>query len=125
MQATQPNTNSNSPAAQLFGKRLIVAAAVILVVVILFALVWWGGAAGLGSGKTRGAQSWFTADDGKTWFADDLNKLPPFEKNGRTVSRVYLFSCDGGKTVFVGYLERFTPEGKRALQTILNSKSAP
>src|SRR5206468_306231 len=43
MQVTQPHPNPNSPAARLFGNRLLLAAALILGVVLLFALVWWGG----------------------------------------------------------------------------------
>ena len=29
-----------------------------------------------------------STDDGKTWFADDVTKLPPFDKNGKQVRRL-------------------------------------
>lgn len=64
--------------------------------------------------KTR---AFFSVDDGKTWFADDLNRLPPFDKDGKQANRAFVFKCADGKE-FVGYLQRFTPEAKRTLQQI-------
>lgn len=60
-------------------------------------------------------QAYFTTDDGATWFADDINLLPPFTKDGKEAVRAYIFRCDGGKP-FVAYLMRFTPEAKKTLE---------
>jgi hypothetical protein len=115
----------SSPTSRFLANRLVQMAAVILVAVTAAALLWSVGKGGLRAGTTPGAKSWYTSDNGRTWFADDLSKLPPFEKDGKTVSRVYLYCCVGDTKPFVGYLERFTPEGKAKLQKILESKSAP
>lgn len=74
-----------------------------------------GGAAPEGSLK----RAWYTVDDGKTWFADSADKLPPFEHEGKTAYRCYVFTCDGGATKFVGFMERYTPEGKKKREEML------
>jgi hypothetical protein len=57
----------------------------------------------------------FTTDDGKTWFADEADKIPPFEKDGKPAYRVYVYRCGDGKP-FVSHLERYTPEAKKLLE---------
>lgn len=54
-----------------------------------------------------------TVDDGQTTFETDVTNLPPFEYKGKTAYRVWMFTKDGGKTRFPGYLERLTPEAKK------------
>ncbi len=71
------------------------------------------------------ARSFYTVDDGKTWFSDGADKLPPFTHEGKTAYRCYVFTCDGGKTKFVSHLERYTPQGKlQAEQRIKQGKTA-
>lgn len=60
-------------------------------------------------------KSWYSTDDGKTWFADDVTKVPPFNKDGKQAVRAYVYRAPDG-TEFVGYLERYTPAGKRAVE---------
>jgi len=43
--------------------------------------------------------------DGKSYFADDLNKPYPFDHGGQQAYRAYVFSCNGGKP-FVGLIGR-------------------
>src|SRR5690606_6194429 len=59
--------------------------------------------------------AFFTVDDGQSWFADDINKIPPFEKDGKAAVRVYVFRCGSGRP-FAAYLQRYTPEGKKAIE---------
>lgn len=66
--------------------------------------------------------SWYTIDDGKTWFADDANKVPPFDKDGKKAYRVYVYKCADG-TKFVSHLERYTPEAKKIVEEA-NKKGA-
>jgi hypothetical protein len=63
--------------------------------------------------------SYFSDDDGKTFFADDSKKLPPFDHGGKQAVQAHVFEC-GGKRV-VGYLSRYTAD---ALATIEESKQA-
>ena len=71
-----------------------------------------------GSDQSAGnAKAFFTVDDGQTWFTDDLSNLPPFDKDGKQAVRAFVFRCSDGKQ-FVGYLQRFTPDAKRAIEKI-------
>lgn len=65
------------------------------------------------------ANAYFTVDDGKTWFIDDMTKLPPFDKDGKQAVRAFVFRCPDGKQ-FVGYVQRFTPAAKQAILAIEN-----
>jgi len=62
-----------------------------------------------------GGRMLFSVDDGKTWFADDASKIPPFEKDGKRAVLAHVYRCADG-TEFVNHLERFTPEAKQALE---------
>jgi hypothetical protein len=86
---------------------------------------------GRGDGETSAAsadiphidKSWYTTDDGKTWFADDKRRIPPFDHGGKPAVRCWVYTCDNGKTSFAGYLERFQPAAKKKLDA-LTSKTA-
>lgn len=56
--------------------------------------------------------AYFSSDDGKTWFEDDIKIKPPYQVGGKETVRAYVYECDG--KAFVGYLERFSPEMKAA-----------
>jgi hypothetical protein len=66
------------------------------------------------SASMEGPKSWYTIDDGKSWFADSANKVVPFEHQGKQAYRCFVWSCDGGKTQFVSHLERLSAAGRRA-----------
>ena len=52
------------------------------------------------------SKAYYTTDDGATLFDDELDKSAPFDHDGKPAVRARVFSCDEGKTHFVGYLER-------------------
>jgi hypothetical protein len=58
---------------------------------------------------TNATQLFFTTDDGKTWFADEASKKAPFLHDEKPAVRAHVFSCDGGKKLFAGYLSKFSP----------------
>lgn len=55
---------------------------------------------------------YFSVDDGKTYFADDVSKLAPFQHDGKEAVQAYVFRC-GGETK-VHYLSRYTEAGRKA-----------
>lgn len=57
--------------------------------------------------------SYFSVDDGKTFFAASDGNVPPFDYKGKPAVRAYVFECDGNR--FVGYLERYLPEVRTAV----------
>lgn len=97
-----------------------VTAAVIVVALIVIGWQLFGG-----SGRPRiPTQAYYTTDDGETWFADDINRIAPFERDGKEAVRVHLFTCDDGDTVFPAYLERMTPQAKAELERLTNDPNA-
>jgi hypothetical protein len=61
-------------------------------------------------------KAWFSPDDGETWFADDITKVPPVtSRDGKEAPRAHVYRCGKGKP-FVAYLERMTPQGKAAME---------
>ena len=60
--------------------------------------------------------AWYSDDDGHSRFSADMRTLrPPFDHNGKTANRAYVFTSDGGKTTYVAYLERYTPRAIKML----------
>lgn len=59
-------------------------------------------------------RAYFTADDGKTYFAAGMENVPPFEHEGKSAVRAYVFRCGTGEP-FVGYVERYVPEAHKAM----------
>jgi hypothetical protein len=70
---------------------------------------------GAGASADTRTRAFFSIDDGKTWFADDASKLPPFQKDGKQAVLARVYRCSNG-TEFVNYLERFKPDAKQALE---------
>jgi hypothetical protein len=68
------------------------------------------------AGPRPATSGFFTVDEGQTWFTDDLNRIAPFDKDGKPAVRVYLFECEGSDKPVVGYLERYTTKGKAAFE---------
>jgi hypothetical protein len=104
------------------------AGALKLIVIVILAIAVFAVAFQLkgepGTGTERALdKAWFTIDDGRTWFADDARKCAPFEVQGKTAYRVYVFTHDGGRTRFAGFLERYTPDAKKALEELEDSPS--
>jgi hypothetical protein len=61
---------------------------------------------------------YFTIDDGKSYFADDARKVPPFDYQGKPAVRVLVFRCPDGNE-HVSHLERYAPADKKRLEDAL------
>jgi hypothetical protein len=88
----------------------------LVIIVAVAAIVWQISRGSGGPTPNTSEKAFFTIDDGKTTFADDISKLPPFDHQGKPAVRAYVFACKGGKIRFVGYLERYTTEGKAKVE---------
>ena len=90
--------------------------------VTLLWILWstFGGGGGV-EGGSGGGKAFFTDDDGKTWFADDATKIPPFDRSGKQAVRAHVYKCDG-KT-FVNHMERYTPDAKKKLEAAMSQGS--
>jgi hypothetical protein len=67
-----------------------------------------------------GALMYYTTDDGKTWFADAWEKVPPFDHDGQQAVRCYVYKTPSSGA-FAGYLETYTPAAHDYLSGSLNS----
>jgi hypothetical protein len=82
-----------------------------LIVIVLAWLLWPSGGSGTAPGTTGAAQVYFSDDDGKTWFPDDVTKIPPFDHGGKQAVRARVYQAGGKK--FVQHLERYTPDAQK------------
>ena len=100
---------------------LAIAAAAILIGGAVYVITQNGVA---GNRKPLEPSGYFSADDGQTTFVAPLAQLPPFDYRGRPAYRAFVYTCDGGATNFVGYLQRYTPAAKERLQRALEYRKS-
>jgi hypothetical protein len=91
-----------------------------IIVVALVAIIWQ--AMGNRPDMTP-PRTFYTTDDGKTWFDDEANKIPPFEAKGGQAVRCYVFRCGETGTKFCGSLERYKPEAAQKMADLIKNKS--
>jgi len=65
--------------------------------------------------RIKGDKTFFTDDDGQTWFLDSVYLTPPFDHNGKTAVRAMIYSYDHGNKTFCAYLTRYTADAKKRL----------
>ena len=70
------------------------------------------------SGAAPAASKAFYTDDGKNFFKDTINKVPPFDHNGKMAYRADVFKGADGKE-FVGLVYRYTANGKRDIENYI------
>jgi hypothetical protein len=63
--------------------------------------------------------AFYATDDGTEPFLDAPGKLPPFDHAGKPAYMAVVYSCDGGKTRFIGYLQRYTTQAKARIDARL------
>lgn len=68
-------------------------------------------------------KSFFTDDDGGTWFADDASNIPPYDHDGKEAVGAMVYTCDGGQHKWVQYLEKYNEQARQ--QMLLTATGAP
>jgi hypothetical protein len=63
-------------------------------------------------------KSYYSTDDGKTFFVDDLDKAYPFDHDGQQAYRAFVYKGASGAP-FVAYLERYTANGLARKQDLI------
>ena len=92
----------------------------IALIVVVLAFILWPSSGPRAGGNTGSGKLYFTDDDGKTWFADDATKLPPFDHGGKQAVEAVVYKCEG-KT-FVNHMKRYTEAGKKKMQEYLSKQ---
>jgi len=96
-----------------------VAVAVLLLAAVALGYQLVGGREN-GAATAAPKTAFYTDDGGKTFFKDDISKVPPFDHNGKQALRCDVF--DAGGKQFVGLVYRFTDTGKRDIAAYNPSK---
>lgn len=96
-----------------------IAVASTLVVIAIAVMIW----ANRGVPE-RISTVYYTDDNGKTWFADDVDKLYPFDRNGKQAYRAYVYQC-GSEPPFVHYIARITDGGRAKIKELESKPSDP
>lgn len=63
-------------------------------------------------------KEFYSDDDGKSWFLDDVAKDAPFDHGGKPAYRALVFRCGGGRP-FVAFLAKFSDQQKAQAQADL------
>jgi hypothetical protein len=95
----------------------------ILLVLVIVAMQMRGGGSTAAETVASG-KFFYSTDDGKTWFVDESTRIPPFMKDGKEAVRAHVYRTKDG-TEFVGFLERYSPAGKKMLDTAAARASDP
>ena len=70
------------------------------------------------------ARAFFSVDDGRTYFSDRSDKLPPFDHGGKTAYGAVVFRCAEGKP-FVAFLLKYEPADIQQLETRMKRSEPP
>jgi len=97
--------------------------ALIVLALVMVAMQMRGGRSTAAEAVTSG-KSFYSTDDGKTWFVDESTRIPPFMKDGKEAVRAHVYRTKDG-TEFVGFLERYSPAGKKMLDAAAARQSDP
>lgn len=65
----------------------------------------------------RVARVYYSSTDGNTFFADDTNRIYPFDHNGKPAYRAYVYRCNDDQP-FVSYLARYTDAARARLMEL-------
>jgi hypothetical protein len=60
---------------------------------------------------------YYSADEGQTFHAKAPYLVAPFDEDGKTWVRARVFTCDNGKTKFLGYIEKYTPQARQYIES--------
>ncbi|MFI5378261.1 MAG: hypothetical protein ACHRHE_03050 [Tepidisphaerales bacterium] len=69
-------------------------------------------------------KQFYSDDDGANYFKDSLTKIPPFKHDGRDAVVAHVFKGAKGKP-FVGFLEKYTDQGRDKKAEIMADKAHP
>lgn len=106
---------------ETLNKRPRVAAAITAGLLTLSAAVFIWANKGVSERVTR---AYYSDDDGKSYFDDEVNKIYPFDHNGKPAYRAYVYQC-GSEKPFVHYLGRYTDKAKVRMADLAGKTGDP
>lgn len=70
----------------------------------------------------KGLLAFYTNNDGQTLFPGQFDLETPFDHDGKSAVKANVFTCDGGRHQWVQYLEKWSDDGRKQLESV---KSGP
>ncbi|HEY8665465.1 MAG TPA: hypothetical protein VIL86_02310 [Tepidisphaeraceae bacterium] len=83
-----------------------------IIIIALIFIIWSVKGPSVPNAPTK---AYYTIDDGASYFADDIQKIAPFDHDGKQAVRCYVWKCKGGKP-FISHLEKYTDEAKKQIE---------
>ena len=101
---------------------VISGAIVVVAIVVLYFTVFRSSSSG--SAQFLPTKNFFSDDDGKTYYIDDMTNIPPYDHNGKKayIAKVFM-TKDGPK--FVGYLESYDDKDKKRITDAMQKNNVP
>jgi hypothetical protein len=74
--------------------------------------------------KAGDVKAWYCTEEGGDLYADDAALVPPFQKNGKTFYRAYVYKCPNGEQ-WVNHIEMYPADAKQKMDQIREKSDAP
>jgi len=91
------------------------------IVIVAVAMIGFQVAGGKSNAGTAPGNAFYTDDNGKTFFRDDVCRITPFDHKGKPAYRCDVFKGADGKQ-FVGLIYRHTDAGRKEMEAYLPNK---
>jgi hypothetical protein len=88
------------------------AVAAVVVIVLAAGIIIWQSTGGPVTANPN--TTYYTVDDGQTWFPAHVSNVPPFDHNGQQAVRAFVYRCGRDKP-FVNHLERYREGARKVL----------
>lgn len=93
-------------------KTVVIVSLLVLVALVVSFMTLRTGGPPRPPGASTTPKSFYTVDDGKTWFPDDATLVPGFDHGGKPAYRAQVYKCGTDGAPFVAYMQR-VEEGAR------------
>lgn len=70
-------------------------------------------------------KAFFSDDDGKSFYVDDISNIPPYEHSGKKAYRARVYEVKGSGQRFVGYLESYDDKAKKQIEEAIKKGIDP
>ena len=112
---------NENPKAATTVAGVVIGIALIYIVVFVLRNV---GRQSLDSYSPGDLKAWYATEDGSDLYADDAALVPPFQKNGKTFYRAYVYKCPNGEQ-WVNHIEMYPPDVKQKMDQVREKSDAP
>jgi hypothetical protein len=99
-------------------KKKLLYVSIFVVTAVVFAIYMSVGSGSGGSPRVAIPKRYYTVDDGRTYYPDTIDKLPPYKTpENKTALRVQVMQC-AGEAPFVAYVEKYPDAEKARLERL-------